>query len=108
MKPQFCKNLTRKTTFFDVWSWFKFYDLGLAVGTNLKFYNSVAKGLQLKVLGSNFYVCRSYKGKTGRGTFLPPILNRVKTHLLRKKMVTNVISVRLDILVDTCTANVAM
>ena len=24
-----------------------------------------------KVLGANSYVCRSYRGKTGRGTFLP-------------------------------------
>ena len=25
-----------------------------------------------KVLGANSYVCRSYKGKTGRGPFYPP------------------------------------
>ena len=32
-----------------------------------------------KVLGANSYVCRIYRGKTGRGDFLPcPILNRVK------------------------------
>ena len=30
-----------------------------------------------KVLGPNSYVCRSYRGKTGRA-FLAPILNRVK------------------------------
>ena len=30
-------------------SWFKFNNLGLAPGTNLKFYTSVAKGLKLKV-----------------------------------------------------------
>ena len=30
-------------------SWFKFNNLGLALGTNLKFYTSVAKGLKLKV-----------------------------------------------------------
>ena len=34
---------------FEGWSWFKFNDLGLALGTNLKFYTSVAKGLKLKV-----------------------------------------------------------
>ena len=41
--------MTRKTTFFEEWSWFKFNNLGLAVGTSLKFYASVAKGLKLKV-----------------------------------------------------------
>ena len=35
--------------FFDGWSWFKFNNFGLASGTNLKFYASVAKGLKLKV-----------------------------------------------------------
>ena len=35
--------------FFKGWSWFKFNNLGLALGTNLKFYTSVAKGLKLKV-----------------------------------------------------------
>ena len=41
--------MTRKTAFFDRWSWFKFNNLGLALGTNFKFYTSVAKGLKLKV-----------------------------------------------------------
>ena len=32
-----------------------------------------------KVLGANSHVCRSYRGRPGRGAFLPPpILNRVK------------------------------
>ena len=48
-KPQFYKDLTRKTDFLEGWSWFKSNDLGLALGTNLKFYTSVAKGLKLKV-----------------------------------------------------------
>ena len=48
-QPQFYKGLTRKTSFFDRLSWFKFNNLGLALGTNLKFYTSVAKGLKLKV-----------------------------------------------------------
>ena len=38
-----------KTTFIEVWSWFRFNNLGLAIGIGLKFYNSVAKGLELKV-----------------------------------------------------------
>ena len=41
--------LTRKTAFFDGWSWFRFNNLGLALGTNWEFYTSVAKGLKLKV-----------------------------------------------------------
>ena len=48
-KSQFYKDLTRKTAFFKGWGWFKFNNLGLALGTNLKFYTSVAKGLKLKV-----------------------------------------------------------
>ena len=47
---------------------------------NLKFCTSVGKGLKLKVrrFGANSYVCRSYRGKTGRrGLFAPLILNRV-------------------------------
>ena len=69
-------------------AWFKFNNLGLARGTNLKFYTSVAKRSKLKVrqLGANSYVCRSYRGKTGRGgSFLPPpILNRVKVSIIPK------------------------
>ena len=48
-QPQFYKDLTRKTTFFEGWSWFKFNNLVLALGTNFKFYTSVAKRLKLKV-----------------------------------------------------------
>ena len=38
--------MTRKTTFFEGWSWFKFNNLGLALGMTLQF---VAKELKLKV-----------------------------------------------------------
>ena len=48
-QPQLYKNLTRKATSFEGWSWFKFNNLRLALGTNLKFYTSVAKGLKLNV-----------------------------------------------------------
>ena len=48
-EPRFCKDLTRKTIFFQDWAWFKFNNLGLAVGMTLKFYTSVAKRLKLKV-----------------------------------------------------------
>ena len=41
--------MTRKTVFFEGLFWFKFNNLGLALGENLKFYTSVAKGLKVKV-----------------------------------------------------------
>ena len=41
--------ITWKTAIFEGWSWFKFNNLGLALGMNLKFYTSVEKGLKLKV-----------------------------------------------------------
>ena len=62
--------MTRKATFFDGLSWFKFNNLGLTLGMTLKFYTSLAKGLKLKV--RKFYVWRSYRGKTGRRAFLSP------------------------------------
>ena len=43
-QPQFYKDLTRKTAFYEGWSWFKFNNLGLAPGKNMKFYTSVQKG----------------------------------------------------------------
>ena len=46
---QFYKDLTRKIAFFEGLSWFKFNNLGLALGTHLKFCTSVTKGLKLKV-----------------------------------------------------------
>ena len=47
-KPQFYKDWTRKTAFFEGLSSFKFNNLGLALGRNLTFYTSVAKGLKPK------------------------------------------------------------
>ena len=47
-QPQFCKDLTRKNTFLGVVLVQAQY-LGLALGTNLKFYTTVAKVLKLKV-----------------------------------------------------------
>ena len=49
LQPQFYKDLTRKTAFFEGWSLRKFSDLRPTPGTNLKFYASVAKVLKLKV-----------------------------------------------------------
>ena len=39
----------QKNDFFEGWSWFKFNNLGLALGMALKFYTSLAKELKLKV-----------------------------------------------------------
>ena len=76
------KSLTRKTAFFEGWSWFKFNNLGLALGTNLKFYSSTEKGSKLKV--SKFLgIISTFVEITGEklvvGAFLtpPPILNRL-------------------------------
>ena len=61
----------------------KFNNLGLALGTNFKFYTSVGKGLKLKV--RKFWrliptVVEVTGEKLVGGLFAPlPILNRVKT-----------------------------
>ena len=47
-RSQFYKDLT-KNHFFEGCPGFKFNNLGLALGTNLKVYTSVVKGLKLKV-----------------------------------------------------------
>ena len=79
-QPQFCKDLTRKTAFFEGQSWFKFNNLGLALGTNLKFYTSVAQGLKLKV--RKFWgLIPTFTEVTEQKLVAPPhpILNRVNT-----------------------------
>ena len=71
----FYKNLSRKITFFEGWFSFKFNNLGLALGTNLKFYTSVAKGLKLKVRlfwGPNPTFVKVTGEKLVGGAFLPP------------------------------------
>ena len=78
--------MTRKIAFFEGWSWFKFNNLGLALGTNLKFCTNVAKGLKLKVrkfCGPNSTFVRVTGEKlVGKGrTFLP---NRGGLILLQK------------------------
>ena len=84
---QFYKDLTRESAFFEGWSWFKFNNLGLALGMNLKFHTSVAKGLKLKV--KKFYglvptfVEVAGEKMVGKVPFCspPPILNRVNVSL---------------------------
>ena len=61
----------------------KFNNLGLALGTNFKFYTSVGKGLKLKVR-KFWWLIPTVVEVTGEklvgGLFAPlPILNRVKT-----------------------------
>ena len=68
--------MTRKTTFFEGWSWLKFNKLGLALGTNLKFYTSLPKRLKLivqKFWGLNLtFVEVTRKKLVGGGLFNPP------------------------------------
>ena len=79
------ENLTRKTNFFEGGSWFKFNDLGLALGMALKFYVCEARELKLKSrkfwgLISTFVEVIGEKlwgGGERRGSFYPPILKRV-------------------------------
>ena len=47
-QTQFYKDLTRKIAFFEDWSRFKFNNLGLALGTILKFYTMRGKRLKTK------------------------------------------------------------
>ena len=77
--------MTRKAAFFDGCSWFKFNNLGLALGTNLKLYTSVVKGLKLKT--RKFWelipaFAEVTEEKLVRGSFLNSILNRVKKLIL--------------------------
>ena len=86
--------MTRKTAFFEGWSWFKFNNLGLALGTNLKLYISVAKGLKIQV--TKFWrLIRTFVEVTGKKLLgwslcpLSPILNRVNgLYQLRTKKQT--------------------
>ena len=73
------KDLTRKSAFFEEWSWFKFNNFGLALGKNLKFYTIVAIGLNLEV--RKFWgLILLFEEITGKKLVGPglPILNRVK------------------------------
>ena len=77
--------LTRKPNFFEGYSWFRFYNLGLALGIVLKYLQQCGKRVKTKlqkVFEASSYVCRNYRRKTGRGPFCTsppsPILNRAK------------------------------
>ena len=72
----------QKKQFFEKHSWFKFSNLGIALGMTLKFYTSVKKGLKLKV--RKFWrLIPTFSEVTretlaGEGFLSPSILNRVK------------------------------
>ena len=76
--------MTRKITFSEGWSWFKFNNFGLALGTTLQFFTSVEKGLKLKVKkfwGPNptFVEVTGEKLVGGASPPLPPLIpNRVE------------------------------
>ena len=47
LNPKFYRDLTRKTTFLEGWSWFKFNNWGLTLGMALKIHTSVEIRLKL-------------------------------------------------------------
>ena len=63
--------MTRKTTFFEGWSWFMFNNLGLALGMALEIYTSVRKKLNLKSVELKLEKLVGF-------FFALPILNKVK------------------------------
>ena len=69
--------LDLKKHFFEVWSWFKFDNLGLALGMALKLYSGVIKELKLKVRKLRrliFTFVEVTRGKlVGGGAFCPPL-----------------------------------
>ena len=71
------KEFDQKNRFFKGWSWFKFNNFRLALGTNLKFYTSVAKELKVKVrkfLGLvPTFVEVARKKLVGESSCLPPL-----------------------------------
>ena len=71
IKTSLLSGFDPKNRIFERWSWLNFNNLKLALGTNLKFYTSVTKGLKPKARhfgGTSSYVCRSYRVKNG----IPP------------------------------------
>ena len=68
------KGLTKKYNIFEWCSWFKFNNLGLAPRYCIEILQQCGKRVKTKsqkVLETNFYVCRSYRRKPGRGLFWP-------------------------------------
>ena len=69
-QPQFRKDLTRKTAFFRGLVLLQIPWFGTGIRCKLEFLHQCGKKVKTKsqkVLGASSYVCRSYRGKTGRG-----------------------------------------
>ena len=86
---QIYNDLTRKIAFFEEWPSLKFNNLRKALGTNLKLYTGVTKGLKLKAkmfLGLILTSVEVTAEKLVRGAFLSPvlILNKVKQKVTSK------------------------
>ena len=88
--------MTRKATFIEGWSWFKFNNLGVAPDMALKLCTSVAvKDKSQEFFGTNSYVCRSCRVKTGRGglfSSLPSWIGLIAWRVFKKKKKINFIS----------------
>ena len=84
-QSQFFKDLNRQNANLEWLSWLKFDNLGLALGTNLKFYTSVAKGLKLKerkfweLIPMFLEITEENRGKTGRGS--TPLNDAILTNI---------------------------
>ena len=79
-QPQFYKNFTKKSAFFEGWCWFKFNNLGLHY---VQTWNFTPVWKRVKTKSQKVFGASSYRGKTGRvgggvELFGPPFLNRVK------------------------------
>ena len=73
--------MTRKTDFFEGWSWIKLNNYGLTLDKDLKFYTSVTKGLKLKVrkfwgLIRKKWLAEVTEEKLVRRPFCPPSILR--------------------------------
>ena len=89
--------MTRKVAFFEEWSWFKLNNLGLALGTNLKFCNSVAKELKLKVRkfwGPTPTFVEVTGEKLVGGSFCPPPISWIELSFLINNKVYFICSCR--------------
>ena len=95
IKEVIINSILWETTFFERWSWFKFNNLGLALGANLKFYTSLSRGLKLKVKkfwGLILTFVEVKEEKLLEGAFLPhtPILSRINIQLPITYFVTDI------------------
>ena len=89
------KGFDQENHFFERWSWFKFNNLGLPLGSNLRFYTSMEKRWKLKVINflgliPTFVEVTGEKGKNWLGGLPPPppppppILNRINIYILAR------------------------